>query len=62
MKRKSISIKSLVVGSGKRWFTKVAMGCYNKEERANKRRIYIIMFGKLNAIVIEVGKLMNIRV
>lgn len=50
------------MGSGKRWFTKVAMGCYNKEERANKRRIYIIMFGKLNAIVIEVGKLMNIRV
>jgi hypothetical protein len=50
------------VGSGKRWFTKVAMGCSNKEERASKRRIYIIMFGKLNAIVIEVGKLMNIRV
>jgi hypothetical protein len=38
---------------------KVAMGYFNKEERANKRGIYILMFGK-NVIVIEVGKLMNI--
>jgi hypothetical protein len=48
------------VGSGKRWITKVTMGYSNKEERASKRRIYILMFGKLNVIVIEVGKLMNI--
>jgi hypothetical protein len=48
------------VGSGTRWFTKVAMGYFNKEERANKRGIYILMFGKLNVIVIEVGKLTNV--
>jgi hypothetical protein len=46
------------VGSGKRWFTKVAMGYSNKEERASKRGTYILMFEKLH--VIEVGKLMNI--